>query len=63
MKKIYEYIKKDSAFNHAMNLLSFDLETQAPKLAIEGISNTMEVLSELSYLNFVFHILFCIFVR
>lgn len=53
MKRIYEYIKKDSAFNHAMNLLSFDLETQAPKLAIEGISNTMEVLSELSYLNFV----------
>lgn len=53
MDKIYEYIKKDRALNHAMNLLSFDLETQAPKQAIEGISNTMEVLSQLSYLNFV----------
>ncbi|WP_068268705.1 carboxypeptidase M32 [Caviibacter abscessus] len=51
--RIYEYIKKDSALNHAMNLLSFDLETQAPKQAIEGISNTMGVLSQLSYLNFV----------
>lgn len=53
MDKIYEYIKKDRALNHAMNLLSFDLETQAPKQAIEGISDTMEVLSQLSYLNFV----------
>lgn len=53
MNEIYEYIKRDAAFNHALTLLNWDLETEAPKLAIEGISRTIETLTSLQYENFV----------
>ena len=53
MDKIYEYIRRDMAFSHAITLLSWDLETEAPVKAIDGISNTMEVLTQLQYENFV----------
>ncbi|WP_067140934.1 carboxypeptidase M32 [Oceanivirga salmonicida] len=53
LKKLYDTIKKDSAYNHAMTLLSWDLETAAAKKSVEGISNTMETLSELQYKNLV----------
>lgn len=53
MKKIYEAIKRERAYKHAMSLLSWDLETAATKDSIEGISETMGVLAELQYLNFI----------
>lgn len=31
MQRLYNYIEKAHALNHAMTLLSWDLETQAPK--------------------------------
>lgn len=53
MNEIYEYIKRDAAYKHALTLLSWDLETEAPKLAIEGLSRTIETLTSLQYENFV----------
>lgn len=49
MNKIYETLKLSHAYNHAMTLLSWDLETEAPEKAVEGISETMEILSLKNY--------------
>ena len=51
--ELKKYIDKDRAFNHALTLLSWDLETEAPKKAVDGISKTTEILSELKYANYV----------
>lgn len=53
MKKLYEKIEIDAAYSHAMTLLSWDLETQAAKESVEGISKTLSILSKLSYDNYV----------
>lgn len=53
MKEIYEYIKRDKAYKHALTLLSWDLETEAPKLAVDNLSDTMSTLAELQYDNLV----------
>lgn len=53
MKKLYEKIEIDAAYSHAMGLLSWDLETQAAKESVEGISKTLSILSKLSYDNYV----------
>lgn len=53
LEKLYEYIKIDSAYDHALTLLSWDLETLAPRQAIDGLSKTIQTLSELKYSNFV----------
>ncbi|MBS9784558.1 MAG: carboxypeptidase M32 [Oceanivirga sp.] len=53
LKKMYEVIKVDAAYNHAMRLLSWDLETTAAKQSVDGISETMGTLSELQYKNCV----------
>ncbi|VWL85246.1 carboxypeptidase M32 [Oceanivirga miroungae] len=53
MEKLKEYIKVDAAYNHALALLSWDLETEAAKNSVSGISETIEVLSSLQYKNLV----------
>ena len=41
MDKIYETLKKSKALNDAITLFKWDLETEAPKKAIERISESM----------------------
>ena len=40
MKKIKEILENNTALEHAITLLSWDLETEAPALAAEKISKT-----------------------
>ena len=37
------------AYNHAMGVMYYDIETHAPKKAIKGFSETMGILSEVTY--------------
>ena len=47
--KIFEILEKKKAFDHAIALLHWDLETEAPKMALEKIAATMGFLSAESY--------------
>ena len=49
MKKIKEILEKKAAFDDAITLLNWDLETEAPKMAIEKKSKTLNYLSGESY--------------
>ncbi|MBR3381593.1 MAG: carboxypeptidase M32 [Clostridia bacterium] len=47
--KLKETQRVMHAYNHAMGVMYYDIETAAPKNAIEGFSNTMATLSEITY--------------
>ena len=49
MKKIKEILENNTALEHAITLLSWDLETEAPALATEKISKTLGYLTGESY--------------
>ena len=49
MKKIKEILENNTALEHAITLLSWDLETEAPALAAEKISKTLGYLTGESY--------------
>lgn len=49
MKKIKEILEKKAAFDDAITLLNWDLETEAPRMAIEKKSKTLNYLSGESY--------------
>lgn len=53
MKELKKIIEIDKAYNHAMTLLSWDLETEMAKDSIDNVSKTMQTLSELQYNNLV----------
>ena len=47
--KIFEILEKKKAFDHAIALLHWDLETEAPRKGVEKIGQTMGYLSAESY--------------
>ena len=47
--KIFEILEKKKAFDHAIALLHWDLETEAPRKGVEKIAQTMGYLSAESY--------------
>ena len=49
MKKIKGILENNTALEHAITLLSWDLETEAPALAAEKISKTLGYLTGESY--------------
>ena len=49
MKKIKKILEKKAAFDDAITLLNWDLETEAPRMAIEKKSKTLNYLSGESY--------------
>ena len=49
MKKIKEILENNTALEHAITLLNWDLETEAPALAAEKISKTLGYLTGESY--------------
>ncbi|CAM3087473.1 carboxypeptidase M32 [Streptobacillus felis] len=51
--RLKEILEKNRAYQHAMTILSWDLETEAPVNAALSISKTLGALSELSYLTLV----------
>ncbi|CAM3175466.1 carboxypeptidase M32 [Streptobacillus ratti] len=53
MIRLKEILEKNRAYQHAMTILSWDLETEAPVNAGVRISKTLGTLSELSYVTLV----------
>ncbi|NYV27569.1 carboxypeptidase M32 [Streptobacillus felis] len=51
--RLKEILEKNRAYQHAMTILSWDLETEAPVNAALSISKTLGALFELSYLTLV----------
>lgn len=49
MEKIKKVLDKQRALNHMLALTQWDLETEAPKMALNRASKTLESISELSY--------------
>lgn len=49
MKKVNEILKNKSSIDHAITLLHWDLETEAPEMAAEKISRTLGYLAGESY--------------
>lgn len=49
IKQYKEYLQKKHAYNHAMGVLSYDMETVMPKGGANDVSNTFAVLSEEMY--------------
>ena len=49
LEKLNEISAKMKALTHAMGLLHWDLETEAPELAVENISNTLAILTKENY--------------
>lgn len=47
--KYKEYLKKKRAFNHAMGVMQYDMETAMPKGGADDVASTFGVLSEESY--------------
>lgn len=51
--RLKEILEKNRAYEHAITILSWDLETEAPKNATLSISKTLATLTELSYLTLI----------
>lgn len=49
MNKIYEILKKKSAYEYALALINWDRETEAPKLSLNDSIDKIEILSEVNY--------------
>ena len=43
------FTKKSHAFDHALGVMYYDLDTAAPKNAAQGFAETMEIMSEITY--------------
>ena len=49
VKTFKDQMKQMDAYNHAMGVMYYDIETAAPKNAISGFSDTMAAFSEITY--------------